>query len=68
MSSHIIVVLNCVVFCLFVCLFVCFQYADNVENHEIEMQPNKAYETVTRPCSSRPAISKPDYEALDHLA
>ena len=67
MSSHIIVVYLIVLFfCLFVCLFF-FQYADNVENREIEMQPNKAYETVTRPCSSRPAISKPDYEALDHL-
>ena len=64
MSLHIIVVLICVAFFF----FFFFQYADNVENREIEMQPNKAYETVTRPCSSKPAISKPDYEALDHLA
>ena len=50
---------------------VTFLYADNLEKCEIELQPNKAYETVTRPCPSRhtlqvPVELCPDYEALDH--
>lgn len=41
------------------------------EKCEIEIQPNQAYEAVTRPRPSRlatqvPAEPSPDYEALDH--
>ena len=44
---------------------------ENLKKCEIEIQPNQAYEAVTRPRPSRlatqvPAEPSPDYEALDH--